>query len=62
MPQIREVEIDGRRIKKLSKCPEDAEVLIPNDESYISGDYVVTEIENWDDHVEITTDYKKRRV
>lgn len=48
-------------IKKLSKCPEDAKVLIPNDEMYEDGMYYATNIEEYDDGtVLIDTDYKKR--
>lgn len=36
-------------IKKLSKCPEDAEVLIPNDSVYLDGFYYVTNIKEYDD-------------
>lgn len=48
-------------IKKLSKCQEDAKVLIPNDEMYEDGMYYVTNIEEYDDGtILIDTDYKKR--
>lgn len=48
-------------IKKLSKCPEDAKVLIPNDEMYEDGMYHVTNIEEYDDGtIVIDTDYKKK--
>ena len=52
-------------IKKLSKCPENAEILIPNDEMYVDGIYYATNIEEnieeYDgDAILIDTDYKKR--
>lgn len=48
-------------IKKLSKCPEDAKVLIPNDAMYFDSMYYATNIEEYDDGtVLIDTDYKKR--
>jgi hypothetical protein len=48
-------------IKKLSKCSEDAEVLIPNDLVYLDGLYYVTNIEEYDDGtIVIDTDYEKR--
>ena len=48
-------------IKKLSKCPEDAEVLIPNDSMYFDGHYYATNIEEYDDGtILIDTDYEKR--
>lgn len=48
-------------IKKLSKYPEDAKVLIPNDEMYIEGMYYATSIEEYDDGtVLIDTDYEKK--
>jgi len=48
-------------IKKLSKYPEDAKVLIPNDEMHIEGMYYATNIEEYDDGtVLIDTDYEKR--
>ena len=48
-------------IKKLSKCSEDAEVLIPNDSAYLDGLYYVTNIEEYDDGtIVIDTDYEKR--
>lgn len=48
-------------IKKLSKCQEDAEVLIPNDEMYIDGMYYATCVEEYDDGtVLIDTDYEER--
>lgn len=48
-------------IKKLSKCPEDSEVLIPNDAMYFDGCYYVTNIEEYDDGtIVIDTDYEKR--
>ncbi|MDT3387633.1 MAG: hypothetical protein LIR46_07745 [Bacteroidota bacterium] len=48
-------------IKKLSKCPEDAKVLIPNDAMYEDGMYHATCIEEYDDGtILIDTDYKKK--
>lgn len=48
-------------IKKLSKCSEDAEVLIPNDSVYLDGHYYVTNIEEYaDGTIVIDTDYEKR--
>ena len=48
-------------IKKLSKCPEDSEVLIPNDSMYLEGHYYVTNIEEYEDGtIVIDTDYEKR--
>lgn len=48
-------------IKKLSKYPENAEILIPNSEMYFDGMYYVTNIEEYDDGtILIDTDYKKR--
>lgn len=48
-------------IKKLSKCPEDSEVLIPNDSMHLDGHYYVTNIEEYDDGtIVIDTDYEKR--
>lgn len=48
-------------IKKLSKCPEDAEVLIPNNDMHIFGSYYVTDIEEYNDGtILIDTDYEKR--
>ena len=48
-------------IKKLSKYPEDAKVLIPNDEMFEDGLYHATEINAYDDGtVVIDTDYKKK--
>ncbi len=48
-------------IKKLSKYPEDAEVLIPNDEMFEEGKYYATSIEEYDNGaVLIDTDYEKR--
>ena len=48
-------------IKKLSKCSEDSEVLIPNDSMYLDGHYYVTNIEDYDDGtIVIDTDYEKR--
>ncbi len=46
-------------IKKLSKYPQDAEVLIPNSEMYVDGIYHVTNIEEYDGGaILIDTDYK----
>ena len=48
-------------IKKLSKYPEEAKVLIPNDEMHIEGMYYATSIEEYDDGtVLIDTDYEKK--
>ena len=48
-------------IKKLSKYPENAEILIPNDEMYVDGIYYATNIEEYDGNtILIDTDYKKR--
>ena len=49
-------------IKKLSKYPENAEILIPNDEMFEHGIYYATNIIAEDDGsiILIDTDYKKR--
>ena len=51
-----------RLIKKLSKYPENAEILIPNDEMFAYGIYYATNIIAEDDGstILIETDYKKR--
>ena len=45
-------------IKKLQKMPQDAIVTIPNNDSWLNGDYEVTKVHNYDDEVLINTDYK----
>lgn len=47
-------------IKKLSKLPEDTEVLIPNSDLYKNGYYVATEVDDYSfsDKVLIDTDYE----
>lgn len=47
-------------IKKLNKCPQDAIVTIHNDEMFYDGDYVLTEVNSYDDEVNLVTDYAKR--
>ena len=48
-------------IKKLSKYPGNAEILIPHDEMYVDGIYYATNIEECDGNtILIDTDYKKR--
>jgi len=48
-------------IKKLSKYPENAKILIPNDEMFEDGMYYVTNIEEYDnDTILMDTDYKRR--
>ena len=48
-------------IKKLSKYPENAEILIPNNEMYVDGIYYATNLEEYDGKtILIDTDYKKR--
>lgn len=48
-------------IKKLSKCSEDAKVLVPNDAMFEDGLYYATNIEEYDDGtIVINTDYKKK--
>ncbi|MCR5312169.1 MAG: hypothetical protein K6E54_00705 [Bacteroidaceae bacterium] len=49
-------------IKKLSKLPEDTEVLIPNRNLYRDGEYVVTEVDDYscmDGTVLLDTDYER---
>jgi len=47
-------------IKKLQRMPQDAEVLIPNDDDWLEGDYVATQIEDYGEYVLIDSNYKKR--
>ena len=50
-------------IKKLSKIPRDAEVILVNDDYFLSGEYKATDIGYFDDvnEVEIFTDREWRR-
>jgi len=49
-------------IEKLSYMPQDIEVIIRNDDSYLSGVYKVTDAIRWDkNEAEIVTDYEWRR-
>ncbi len=48
-------------INKLKKYPEDAKIVVDNDESYFSGTYFATSVEEYEEGtVLIATDYKKR--
>lgn len=48
-------------INKLNKLPKDAEVIIENDELYITGYYKVTNVNNFDNNtVLITSNHKNR--
>ena len=45
-------------IEKLKRYPQDAEVLVKNDDLYINGLYYATEVEDYgDETVIISTDY-----
>lgn len=48
-------------IRKLSKCPEDAEIVITNTGDYISGVYIATGIvyDEDENQVEVESNYKK---
>lgn len=50
-------------IRKLSKCPEDAKVIMYNSDAYIDGMYYVTEVTTNDtmgeSQVEIGTNYER---
>ena len=48
-------------LKELEGCYEDAEVIVENDELYLSGQYVATSVfREDDDHVFIQTDHKRK--
>ena len=50
-------------IKKLSKLPEDAKVIIPNADLYVNGYYAATEVDDSflsEGVVLIDTDYERR--
>lgn len=48
-------------INKLKKYPEDAKVVLDNDESHIDGIYFATGVEEYEEGVVlIATDYTKR--
>lgn len=48
-------------INKLNKYPEDAKIVVDNDESCFDGIYFATSIEEYEEGmVLIATDYKKR--
>jgi hypothetical protein len=47
-------------INKLKKYPEDANVVLYNDEAYFDGAYFATDVEEYEEGVVlIATDYKK---
>lgn len=48
-------------MRKLSKCPEDAEIVITNRSDYISGSYIATGIiyDEDENQVEVESNYKK---
>lgn len=48
-------------MRKLSKCPEDAEIVIINKSDYIPGAYVATSIiyDEDENQVEVESNYKK---
>ena len=48
-------------INKLKKYPEDAKIVVDNDECYFDGIYFVTSVEEYEEGtVLIATDYEKR--
>lgn len=48
-------------INKLKKYPEDAKIVVDNDECYFGGTYFATSVEEYEEGVVlIATDYKKR--
>lgn len=47
--------------RKLSKLPQDATVTLQNNDLYLNGDYIATNVELWEENeVRIISDYKKR--
>lgn len=47
-------------IRKLQKMPQDALVIMSNNDCYINGEYTVTSVETYNcGTVEICTDYKR---
>ena len=47
--------------RKLSKLPQDATVTMQNNDLYLNGDYIATNVELWEENeVRIISDYKKR--
>lgn len=48
-------------IRKLQKMPQEYEVTMSNDDTFINGEYTVTSVETYDSNtVEICTDYEHR--
>ena len=48
-------------IKKLQRMPNDAIVMMDNNNMYVNGEYEVKSVKRWDDNtVEIRTDYKHK--
>jgi len=48
-------------VRKLSKLPQEATVTLQNNDLYLNGDYIATNVELWEENeVRIISDYKKR--